>query len=197
MAIQPEPYITPEEYLTIEREATFKSEYFAGETFAMAGASERHNLIAVNVAGELYLQFKGRPCKVYQSDMRVRVNPTGLYTYPDVVAVCEEARFEDEQSDTLLNPTIIVEVLSPSTEGYDRGKKFEHYRKLDSLQAYVVIAQDRHYVEHYTRQSNNQWLLAETENIQDSITLPSIECALAMTDIYDKVDLDLNEPSTP
>lgn len=197
MAIQPEPYTTPEDYLAIERKATFKSEYFAGEIFAMSGASERHNLIAMNVAGELYLQFKGRPCKVYPSDMRVRVSPTGLYTYPDVIAVCEEAQFDDEHLDSLLNPTVLFEVLSPLTEGYDRGQKFEHYRKLTSLKEYVIIAQDRHYVEHYTRQPDNQWLLAETENVQDRIALPSIECTLAMADIYDKVDLDLNEPNTP
>jgi Uma2 family endonuclease len=197
MATQPQSYLTPEEYLAIEREATFKSEYFAWENFAMSGASERHSLIVGNVLGQIHAQLKDRPAKVYSSAMRVRVSSTGLYTYPDVVAICEEGCFDDKQLDTLLNPTVLVEVLSPSTEGYDRGKKFEHYRKLASLQEYLFIAQDRHYVEHYTRQADNQWLLAETENAQDSITLPSIECTLAMADIYDKVDLDLNEQNTP
>ncbi|HMB93284.1 MAG TPA: Uma2 family endonuclease [Rhodothermales bacterium] len=197
MATQPEPYITPEDYLATEREATFKSEYFAGEIFAMQRVGERHILLTGNVASEIHTQLKDRPAKVYASAMRVRVSPTGLYTYPDVVAVCEDAQFDDEHLDTLLNPTVLFEVLSPSTEGYDRGKKFEHYRKVASLQEYVVIAQDRHYVEHYTRQPDYQWLLAETENTQDHITLPSIDCTLAMADIYDKVDLDLNEPNTP
>ena len=121
MSTQPQTYLTPEEYLAFEREAEVKHEYYAGEIFAFAGASRQHNLIVANVIRELGNEVKARPCEVYPSDMRVRVSPTGLYTYPDVTVVCGEARFGDEHSDTLLNPTVIVEVLSPSTEGYDRA----------------------------------------------------------------------------
>src|SRR5262249_14191303 len=150
------------------------SEYFAGEIFVMSGASERHNLIVANVVATLHAQFRNRPCKVYPSDMRVKVSATGLYTYPDVVALCGEARFDDDYQDTLLNPTVIVEVLSPSTEAYDRGDKFGHYRKLASLAEYVLISQEKVHIEHYVRQSNNQWLLSEASNTQDTLQLPSI-----------------------
>ncbi|MBI3951849.1 MAG: Uma2 family endonuclease [Acidobacteria bacterium] len=189
MSAQPKVRLTPEEYLAIERKAEYKSEYYAGEMFAMAGASEAHNLIVLNVSAELRAQLRKRPCKVYLSDMRVKVNPTGLYTYPDVTVVCGEVRFEDDHRDTLLNPTAIVEVLSPSTEGYDRGRKFEHYRKLDSLKEYVLIAQEKYHVERFVRQPGNQWLLSETDNVQDTIHLPSISCDLALADVYDKVDI--------
>lgn len=190
MATKPKPYLTPEEYLAFEREADVKHEYYAGEIFAFAGASEEHNLIAGNVYAGLHAQLRKRPCKVYPSDMRVRVSPTGLYTYPDVTVVCGDARFDDEQADTLLNPILVVEVLSPSTEEYDRAGKFEQYRKLDSLQAYLVIAQDRNHVEHWARQSGHQWLLTETDSAEDTIELPSIACRLVVADIYEKVDFE-------
>jgi Uma2 family endonuclease len=180
---------TPEEYLALERQAQCKSEYYAGEIFAMAGASRWHNLIVANVIGELRSQLKGRPCTTYPSDMRVKVSPTGLYTYPDVTVVCGEAQFEDHQQDTLLNPTLIVEVLSESTEAYDRGGKFAHYRKLPSLLEYVLITQTKPHVEHYVRQPDNQWLLAEVESLPDTIHLPSIDCRLALAEVYDKVDI--------
>src|SRR5437667_1934288 len=119
-----------EQYLALEREAEYKSEYINGQIYAMAGASREHIAIATNLIGELHAQLKGRPCRVYNSDMRVRVKPTGMYTYPDVAALCGEPRFDDEQVDTLTNPSVIIEVLSPSTEAYDRRGKFSHYRKL-------------------------------------------------------------------
>ena len=197
MATQPKPYLTPEEYLAFEREADVKHEYYAGEIFAFAGASRQHNLIAGNVFAGLHAQLRKRPCEVYPSDMRVRVSPTGLYTYPDVTVVCEEARFDDENKDTLLNPMVIVEVLSPSTEGYDRGGKFEQYRKLESVQEYVVIAQDRVHVERWGREENNQWLLSETDNVEDVITLPSIGCRLAVADLYEKVEFESNAGNHP
>src|SRR5919198_4874617 len=121
------PDYTPEEYLALERAARHKSEYVNGRIYALAGASRAHNLIVVNVSAELRAQLRGRPCETYASDMRVKVSQTGLYTYPDVVVVCGEPRFEDAQVDTLLNPTVIIEVLSESTESYDRGEKFAHY----------------------------------------------------------------------
>lgn len=189
MSTQPKPRLTPEEYLAIERQAEYKSEYYAGEMFAMSGASERHNLIVTNVLTELASQLKKRPCKVYPSDMRVKIPAMKLFTYPDVVVVCGESQFEDEHKDNLLNPTVLIEVLSESTEGYDRGKKFEYYRMLESLAEYMLIAQEKHHIEHFVRQPDNQWLLSETYNLQDTIHLPSINCHLALVEVYDKVDI--------
>lgn len=191
MPSQPKPRYTPEEYLTLERKAEYKSEYFAGEIFAMSGASEQHNLIAGNVFAALHAQFRNRPCKVYANDMRVKVSPTGLYTYPDVVALCGEPQFDDEQKDTLLNPVVIIEVLSPSTEAYDRGDKFGHYRKLTSLAEYVLISQEKPHIEHYVRQPDNQWLLSEASSLQDTVQLPSINCTLMLAEVYDKVEVGL------
>lgn len=189
MSSQAKQRYTPEEYLALERQAQCKSEYYAGEIFAMAGASRWHNLIVTNVVREISLQLKGRPCTTYPSDMRVKVSPTGLYTYPDVTVVCGDAQFEDTQQDTLLNPTLIVEVLSESTEAYDRGGKFAYYRKLPSLLEYVLIAQTKPHVEHYVRQPDNRWLLAEADQLHDAIHLPSIDCRLALAEVYDKVDI--------
>jgi Uma2 family endonuclease len=190
MSSQVKVHHTPEEYLALERQAEYKSEYFNGEIFAMTGASRRHNLVAGNVFASLHVQLKKRPCEIYPSDMRVKVSSTGLYAYPNVVIVCGEPIFDDKQKDTLLNPTVLVEVLSKSTASYDRGEKFEHYRKLDSLAEYLVIAQNKHHVEHYVRQPDNRWLLSETDDIQTTIHLSSIECDLALVDIYDKVEVD-------
>lgn len=193
MASHPKTRLTPEEYLAIERKAEFRSEYLAGETFAMAGAGERHNMIVTNISGEIRDQFKGRPCRNYSNDMRVRISPTGLYTYPDIVAVCGEARFDDEHKDTLLNPTVIVEVLSPSTEAYDRGEKFWHYRQLESLVEYVLVAQDRRRIEHYVRQPDGQWLLSESSSLEDTVQLLSIDCRLSLAEVYDKADIASQE----
>jgi Uma2 family endonuclease len=189
MSSQTQQHYTPEEYLVLERQAQCKSEYNAGEIFAMAGASRWHNLIVANVIGELRSQLKGRPCTTYPSDMRVKVSPTGLYTYPDVTVVCGEAQFEDNQQDTLLNPTLIVEVLSESTEAYDRGGKFAHYRKLTPLMEYVLITQTKPHIEHYVRQPDNRWLLAEADSLHDTVHLASIDCQLALVEVYDKVDI--------
>lgn len=183
---------TPEEYLALERKATYKSEYLNGQIFAMVGASRAHNLIASNVSREISLQLKGRPCEVYVSDMRVKVSLTGLYTYPDVVAVCGEPQFDDAERDTLLNPTIIIEVLSPSTEAYDRGEKFAHYRRLESLQEYALITQDRIRVEHFIRQGD-QWVLSEMSDLNNTLHLGSIGCDIALREIYDKVELPNSE----
>jgi len=190
MSSQAKARLTSEEYLAIERQAPGKSEYFDGEMFAMAGASRRHNLIVLNIGAELRTQLQQRPWEVYSSDMRVKISRTGLYTYPDVVVVCDEPRFEDADVDTLLNPLILVEVLSPSTADYDRGEKFEHYRTLASLQVYLLVAQERCHVVHYTRQQDNTWLLAETSDIQDCLHLPSIGCDLQLSEAYAKVQLD-------
>lgn len=188
-ALKQRPYVTAEEYLARERAAEYKSEYYDGEIFAMAGASEPHNLIAHNISGEFYTQLKQRPCKAYSSDLRLKVSPSGLYSYPDVVVVCGEAQFEDDEFDTLLNPTLIVEVLSKSTEGRDRGAKFEHYSKLASLQEYLLVAQDRPRVELLTKEGKGRWGLAVFEHLDDIVKLASIDCALALKDIYAKVNL--------
>lgn len=187
MSAVPKSYLTPQEYLARERQAETRSEYLRGEMFAMSGASRKHNLIATNVAGELRQQLRDRECEVYQSDMRVRVSPTGLYTYPDVAVVCGEPEFEDAEVDTLLNPKVLVEVLSESTADYDRGGKFTHYRRLPSLQEYVLISQDRPLVEHYVRQGQDEWLLTEQSSLEDTLVLPSIDCQLPFAEIYLKV----------
>ncbi len=180
--------LTPEEYLARERQAEARSEYLAGQTFLMGGASRRHVLIVTNVVGELRRQLKGRPCLLFSTDLRLRVTPTGLFTYPDVMVVCGEATYVDQEADTLTNPTLIVEVLSASTLDYDRGRKFEHYRSLASLQEYLLVAQAKVHVEHFQKQPDGRWVLAETSRRDDDVRLPSIGCDLALTEIYDKVD---------
>ncbi|MFN8472634.1 MAG: Uma2 family endonuclease [Anaerolineae bacterium] len=188
-----QPLHTPAEYLALEREAPYKSEYINGQIYAMAGASEQHNLIALNIAADINLEFRGRGCRAYASDMRVKVGPTGMYTYPDVVAFCGEPHLEDRHRDTLVNPAVIVEVLSPSTEAYDRGEKFAHYRRLDSLMEYILVAQDKVRVEHYVRQDDG-WLLSEISDLDGVLRLASIDCSVPLRDIYDKVEFSGEEP---
>jgi len=178
-----------EDYLSLERKAERKSEYFNGEIFAMAGANPQHVLIVTNVVSELRSQLKTRPCNLYSTDLRLKVSATGLYTYPDVIVVCGEPQFDDDHKDTLLNPTLIVEVLSESTKNYDRGVKFEQYRMMESFVEYVLIAQDKRHVEHFVRQAGNRWLLSETNRMEDTIELSSIACNLKLTEVYDKVEL--------
>lgn len=188
MSTQPKTLLTPEQYLEIERKAEYKSEYFNGEMFAMAGAKEAHNLVAIHIARELDQQLRSRPCRAYPSDMRVRVSPGGLYTYPDVIALCGEPRFLDDQRDTLLNPGLIVEVLSPSTEAYDRGRKFESYKSIDSLSEYLLVAADRVHADLYTRQVDGRWLLTSADKLEDSLTLESVGAELKLADLYEKVE---------
>ena len=178
--------LTTEEYLAKERKALTKSEYRDGQIQAMPGASRKHNLIAGNTFAELHVQLRNRVCEVYQNDMRVKVSAAGTYTYPDVVVVCEEPRFEDTHFDTLLNPTVLIEVLSPSTAAYDRGDKFASYQKLDSLCEYVLISQDSVCVEHYLRQEQD-WNLTEFRSLDDVFSLVSIGCELSLRAIYAKV----------
>jgi Uma2 family endonuclease len=190
MSTQIKAYVTPEEYLALERKAEYKSEYLQGEIFAMTGASHKHNLVAGNIFGELRQQLKGRQCEAYVGDMRVKVTATGLYTYPDVVVVCGDPKFEDDDVDTLLNPTLLVEVLSQSTERYDRIAKSSYYRTLDSLAEHLLVAQDEVRLEQYVKQANGQWLLFECSSLDKVVELPSISCALALRDVYDKVLLE-------
>ena len=177
---------TPEEYLARERKALDKSEYRDGQIYAMPGASHEHNVIMGNAFAELHIQLRDRTCIVYPSDMRVKVSSTGRYTYPDVIVVCDEPRFEDSHFDTLLNPTVLIEVLSPSTAAYDRGDKFAAYQKLDSLCEYVLISQDSVCVKHYLRQEQ-AWDLTAFRSLDDVFSLVSIDCELSLQAIYAKV----------
>lgn len=184
--------LTPQEYLARERKAEFKSEYYRGETFAMAGASWEHNLIAANVSGETRQQLKAGPCHVVSADLRVKIDVTGLYTYPDIIVVCNEPQFEDKMFDTLLNPRVLMEVLSESTKNYDRGEKFKHYRQIPSLQEYVLIAQDEPLVERHVRQPNGDWLMTEFRGLEQTLALTSVPVKIARTDIYRGVEFPEN-----
>jgi len=154
---------------------------------AMTGASRRHNIITLNIGSELRQQLRGRTCEAYSSDMRVRIPSTRLYTYPGVVVVCGEPQFEDEHVDTLTNPTLTVEILSESTERYDRGKKFGFYRTVESLAEYLLVAQDEPKAEQYVRQPDGRWLLSDYRTHEDVVELPSIQCRLALREVYEKV----------
>ncbi len=182
--------LTPDEYLALEGKAETKSEYLNGEIFPMPGVTREHNLINLNIVRDLSLQLGDRHCEVYGLDMRVKVAPTGLYTYPDVVAVCGEPEFEHRYVETLLNPHLIIEVLSASTESYDRGNKFAQYRKLDSLKEYVLVSQYECRIEQFVRQLDNKWLYAETTDPNGSVELSSVACRLSLSRVYDRIDFD-------
>jgi len=186
MATVPNYYLTPEEYLALERKAEFKSEYMDGVVYAMAGASERHNLIVANLIITLGGQLKGRPCRVYPSDLRVRVPNSKRFFYPDVSVVCGDAEFADDKQDIILNPTLIVEVSSETTAAFDRGKKFLSYQQIPSLQEYLLISQDETLVEDFARQGNDTWVYTKVTGLERCLNLSSIECDLALKDVYDK-----------
>ena len=186
MSSLPSYYLSPEEYLIIERQAEHKSEYVDGEMYAMAGGSERHNLIVANLIIAIGVQLRKRPCRVYPSDLKVRVPSAKRFFYPDVSVVCGETKFADDEQDVILNPMLIVEVLSDSTAAYDRGKKFLSYQQIDSLQEYLLVSQDEAIVEHYVRQGNDTWLYTKAVGLEATINLPAIECEVALSDIYDK-----------
>ncbi|HEX3532223.1 MAG TPA: Uma2 family endonuclease [Thermoanaerobaculia bacterium] len=187
MASEPLHRISVEEYLAVERRSETKSEYLNGEIFSMAGASRSHNRIVLNLGISLDGQLKNRGCEIFVNDMRVSVPAADLITYPDVVVSCGNPQFADEGADTLLNPTLIIEVLSSSTESYDRGGKFAYYRTLPSLAEYLLLAQDRVYAEHFVKQPNGGWLLTEANGFADVLDLPSVGCTLAMREVYDRV----------
>lgn len=186
MASVPRYDLSPEEYLALERKAEFKSEYMDGVVYAFAGGSRRHNLIVANTIISLGGQLKGRPCKVYPSDLKVRVPKSKAFFYPDVSVVCGDDEFADDEQDVILNPTLIVEVASESTAAFDRGKKFLSYQQIDSLKEYLLISQDETLVEAYARQGNDTWLYTKMTGLEGRLSLSSIECELALTDVYDK-----------
>lgn len=188
MSRKPKTFVSVEEYLTLERAAEYKNEYLGGEVVAMTGASRSHNLINVNILYEFRGQLEKAPCEVYPSRMRVRIPVANLYTYPDVVVVCGEPQFEDEFVDTLLNPTLIVEVLSKSTASYDWTLKSGYYRTLESLKEYLLISQNEYKVEQYVRQPEGRWLLTDINSLDGRVELASVPCVLALREIYHKVN---------
>ena len=191
MLLQPKPILTFDDWLANERAAIeARSEYIDGEVFAMTGAREQHNLIVTNLIGELHPQMKGRPCRIYANDMKVRIRAANAGTYPDLVALCGEHEFLDERRDLLLNPSLIVEVLSNSTEAYDRGGKFAIYRRIPSLTEYLLVSQYRVAVELFSRGADDRWTLSEFTALDATVTLASVGCTLTLAEIYDKVDLE-------
>ena len=180
--------ITVSEYFEIERNSLEKHEYYEGELFAMAGAKKKHNLIVSNLIAALHGKFKDRPCVVYPSDMKVAVDRYNHYTYPDISIVCGESKFVNDSEDSLTNPNVIMEVLSDSTEKYDRGKKFQSYRNISSLKEYVLVSTENKKVEVFTKSSDGKWVLSESDE-SGIIKLSSIECVLLLDDIYDKVEI--------
>lgn len=174
---------SPADYLALERASPTKHEFFDGEIFDMARGSIPHSRISTNVLAALCVLLKGRTCQVFNSDLRVKV-PRGLYTYPDATVVCGELQLEDEHQDLLLNPLLIVEVLSPSTEAYDRGAKFAQYRSCPSLSEYVLVSQDHALVEHFARQPSGQWLLTSYDSLDARVSLPCLNVELPLSDVY-------------
>ena len=197
MSALPKKKLTPQEYLAIERAAEFKSEFFDGEMFAMARTSKEHSRIMVNLTIQFGNSLKGRFCEPFSSDLRVKVSANGLYTYPDLTIVCGPVDVEDEQADVLLNPTLIIEVLSPGTERYDRGKKFDLYREVDSLKEYVLISQDQYRVEQFLRGNGSEWGYRVAFKEDDIVEFPSVGCSISIKDIYARVAFPPDEEAPP
>jgi Uma2 family endonuclease len=179
---------TPDEYLVIERQAETRSEFVDGEIYAMAGASLAHVTINANLAGEIYVRLKGTPCRGMSQDMKVRAGTDRLFTYPDHIIVYGETRFRDTETDVLLNPLVIFEILSPSPEQYDRVTKFDQYKQIDSLREYVLIAQDQPRVEHYVRADDGSWRRMELTGLDAVLTLESAPAAVPLADLYDRIE---------
>jgi Uma2 family endonuclease len=180
--------LTPAEYLEIERLALYRSEYFDGEMFAMAGGSPRHSLIKANLVSELRNRLKGKTCTAYDSDLRIRIAASGVYTYADASVICGEIELDDQDPDTVLNPTLIAEVLSGGTEAYDRGKKFDHYRKLPSLKEYLLVSQDGPKIERFSKNEDGTWMLTIVSGLDQVLDLSSIGVTVSLAEIFDKVD---------
>ncbi len=188
MLPEQQPYYTVEEYFDLEETAEYKSEYYQGEILAMAGGSANHNRIAGNVFIALSDALRTKPCEAFIGDLRVWVKQVDLYTYPDVMVVCNGLEFAHDRTDTITNPIVIFEVLSPSTESYDRGKKFEFYRTIETLKDYVLIDQERVHVEYFRQLDDGQWLLSVFDDEADTLTLQSIGVEMLLSDIYQRVD---------
>lgn len=194
MSALPKPVYSADEYLALEENADYRSQFYFGEIFAMngefsamAGASRQHNIVGGNVYANLHFQLRNRDCEIYQNDMRVKVSED-FYTYPDVVIVCGKPQIEKKRGENLLNPLVLIEVLSPSTEKFDRGEKAQLYRSMPSLKEYVLISQDKSHIEHFIRQENGEWIFTEISEMSDSLQLPTIECEVSLSEIYAKID---------
>jgi Uma2 family endonuclease len=193
---------TVEEYLAIERESEERHEYLDGFIYAMAGESAEHGIVCTNLGGQLYSQLKGKPCQVFSKDMKVRSGPDpksrrltkGLFSYPDLVVVCGELQFHDKHRDVLLNPTVIIEVLSPTTEAFDRGEKFRRYRThLPSLKDYVMVSQSMPMIDHYVHRSG-EWVLSSVDRLEGTLYIASIDCSLRLADVYDRISFPKESP---
>jgi len=182
--------LSPDDYLELERNATVRSEYEAGVAYLMAGASRPHTLIVGNFNGELRECFRSRPCESYTNDMKVWITAANSFYYPDIVAVCGERIFRDEREDVLLNPMVVVEVLSHSTERDDKGRKLRNYQLLPSLQSYVLIAQDEPFIQHYFRQADGRWGYESLQGVEEKLTLDAIGVVMNLSEIYLKVDFE-------
>jgi len=195
--LQPVKRYTPQEYYALERVAEYKSDYYDGEIFAMAGGTTRHSVIVINIGGELRQRLKGNPCAPYESNQRLKVLETGLRIYPEVSVYCGPLEYDEEDlfKETATNPTIVFEVLSPGTESYDRGFKSANYRRIASLKAYILVSQDAPHVEVYERQSDKLWLLREESKLDAEVELPGLGIALPLSEIYDRVEFP--PPSIP
>jgi Uma2 family endonuclease len=191
MSAQAQPLLTVEQYLELDRAAETRHEYYKGRMYAMSGGTFRHAQINGNLSGELRAALKGRGCSVLPADMRTAA--AGIYAYPDIVVVCGGAIFHDGRKDVLLNPTILVEVLSASTEGYDRGLKSAHYRKIESLQEYAIVSQIEPRIEIFRRQQNGQWMLAEFIGLDAICRFETLNCEIRLSEIYDGDPFDAEE----
>ena len=196
---QRKPRLTPDEYLEFERQSEFKHEYFDGEIFAMSGGTPQHSLVKTNVIRELSTALKGQRCTTYDSDLRVLVEATGLHTYPDASVFCDELQYEAGRNDVVVNPTLLVEVLSPTSEAYDRGKKFGHYRQIPSLREYVLVWQDEPRIESFHKNDQGAWELTEAAGIDAKLPLASLGVSLSLGEVFDKVMFEpvVMPPSQP
>jgi Uma2 family endonuclease len=191
MASNPVTRVTEEEYLAIDRAGEVRSEFFDGEMFAMSGGSMRHAQLQANLHGELYVALRDKDCRAFTSDFRVRVSPGRMYAYPDITVVCGRPLLADEHQDILVNPTVILEVLSPSTEYYDRGVKFRRYRAIESLRDYILVSQDEIRIEQYTRRDPNTWTLRDYQRPEEELRIDSIGVSLALARVYDRIELPI------
>jgi Uma2 family endonuclease len=177
------PILTEEEFLALERKSEIRHEYFRGVAYAMAGALEPHNAIKSNFEIRVGIQLVDGPCRTYSSDQMIRTDG-GLYAYPDIIIVCGEPQFHDHTRETITNPLVLIEILSKSTAAYDRGLKFEQYKSIPSLMEYLLISQERLYIEHYTRQPSGNWGKLEYFDSETVIHLATIGCTLKVGDVY-------------
>src|ERR1051325_11926130 len=179
------PALTPEQYLDLERASEMRHEFLDGLMYAMAGESPDHSRICYNLTGITHAQLQGKSWEGFSPNMKVRAGFGELYAYPDLMIVCGEARFHDEHGDVLLNPTVIFEVLSHSTEKYDRGEKSLRYRtQIESLQDYVLVSQDKAHAEHYHREADDTWSISELDGLESALALRSIDCDIPLAEIY-------------